>query len=156
MIKFSSSLQRIERTTQSIETGLEQLKIFLRRAETGNLHAKAPLLSSSAVEVSARIQFNEQCMKAAEVSQRWFAIGIDEWLNAGMWWLLMAKTDLRIQHPLVESGGQVSQEGYVNLLKASWILTDIIVVHPQFGYIEASTQYEIMQLTEVSSYIHST
>ena len=50
----------------------------------------------------------------------------------------------------MESEGQVSHEGYLNLLKASWILTDVITVHPQFGYIEASIQYEVMQLTEVS------
>lgn len=44
----------------------------------------------------------------------------------------------------------VPNDAYANLLKASWILTDVIVVHPHMIYIEASVQCDVLRLTEVS------
>ena len=39
---------------------------------------------------------------------------------------------------------------YVNLLKASWILTDVITVHPQIVFIEDMVRCDVLLLTEVS------
>lgn len=89
-------------------------------------------------------------MKAAEVSQRWMAIGIADWIKAGRWWWLRAHAEL--QNTSTGSNGEnvVSKECYLNLLKASWILTDVIALHPQFGLINPGIHQEVMQLTQVS------
>ena len=41
------------------------------------------------------------------------------------------------------------RQAYINLLKASWILTDIISVHPSLSHDELQVRIEVMQLTEV-------
>jgi hypothetical protein len=43
----------------------------------------------------------------------------------------------------------VSRQAYVNLNKASWILTDVIDFHPQRSYVESPVRYDVMNLTEV-------
>jgi hypothetical protein len=43
----------------------------------------------------------------------------------------------------------VPYQAYINLMKASWILADVIAVHPQLSYIESSVRYDVMHLTEV-------
>lgn len=144
----SSSLQRIENTTKTIDDELQKLKTFLKRAQSGTLVPNAPVATASVLDKSSRLAFSAQCMKAAEISHRWLAIGIDEWIKAGRWWLLRAHFELQAPR-LDPDSGIVSNEGYGNLLKASWILTDVIAVHPQFGLIEASIQYEVMELTQV-------
>lgn len=141
-LTISSSLQRIESTTKSINDGLHHLTAHLRRAQT-----IAPIATASTLDDSARIAFSAECMKGAEIAHRWLTIGVDEWIRAGRWWLLKAQFEM--QKPETDPGF-VSAEGYLNLLKASWILTDVIVVHPQFSLIESSVQYEVMQLTQVS------
>jgi len=48
--------------------------------------------------------------------------------------------------------GTVPSQVDVNLLKASWILTDLIAVHPQFPQTNIQTVgYDIKQLTEARS-----
>jgi hypothetical protein len=87
----SSSLQRLESTTNSIDAGVQEIKSFLKRADTGM--ALPPVASApSTVDSSVRIGFSERCMKAAEISQRWTAIGIEDWIRAGRWWLLRVRT----------------------------------------------------------------
>lgn len=144
----SSSLQRIEKNTKALDDGLQEVKEFLQIAQSATLSpVKAPVLSATcAIDKSTKIAFSERCMRAAEISQRWIAIGIEDWIKAGKWWLLMARMQLQ-RAPVGES---ISAKGYLDLLKASWILTDVIAVHPQFAYIESGVQYEVMRLTEVS------
>jgi len=46
----------------------------------------------------------------------------------------------------------VPSQAYVNLLKASWILTDLIAVHPQFPKTNIQVVgYDVKQLTEARS-----
>ena len=40
---------------------------------------------------------------------------------------------------------------YTNLIKASWILIDIIACHPQVSFLTASTQAEVRMLSTVST-----
>lgn len=44
---------------------------------------------------------------------------------------------------------KISWQGYANLIKAAWILIDIITIHPQLDYLETSTGYGIALLVEV-------
>ncbi|KAI5807719.1 ankyrin repeat-containing domain protein [Peziza echinospora] len=84
-------------------------------------------------------------MKAAETSQRWTAIGIADWIKAGRWWLFKASISLRA---VTCSAHVVPEEPYVDLLKASWILTDMISIHPQLSHIEIPVRMDMMGLTE--------
>lgn len=42
------------------------------------------------------------------------------------------------------------QQGYLDLIKASWILVDVIARHPQLNLLDTSVRYEVEILTEVS------
>ena len=44
----------------------------------------------------------------------------------------------------------VPTQSYINLLKGSWILIDIMAGHPQLPFFESSTHLEIQQLSVVS------
>lgn len=51
----------------------------------------------------------------------------------------------------VKSSGQIiSQQGYADLIKAAWILVDIIGRHPQLDFLDSGIRYEVVQLTQVS------
>lgn len=43
----------------------------------------------------------------------------------------------------------VPRAAYTNLIKASWILIDVIACHPQVPFLTASTQAEVRQLSAV-------
>ena len=90
--------------TGSIEAGVNELKDFVQQARRGALcvisnsqadNAVSPGLTAnsnpSGLQGDVRRIFIEKCMKAAEVSQRWTAIGITEWLKAGRWWLFKVR-----------------------------------------------------------------
>lgn len=48
------------------------------------------------------------------------------------------------------SGQIISQQGYADLIKAAWILVDIIGRHPQLDFLDSGIRYEVVQLTQVS------
>jgi len=48
------------------------------------------------------------------------------------------------------SDGVVSKLRYLYFVKASWILIDIIVRHPQYNLLRPSLRYDIEILTQVS------
>lgn len=43
----------------------------------------------------------------------------------------------------------VSQQGYINLIKASWILIDVIVRHPQLNLLDSGIRYDVELLANV-------
>ena len=50
----------------------------------------------------------------------------------------------------------VTGQGYLDLVKASWILIDVIKRHPQLNLLNASIRYEVELLAEVSHQIPAT
>ncbi len=80
-------------------------------------------------------------MTNAEASQPWNTIGVDQWIGAGQWWLLRAKLELRTPEQIV------APAAYANLIKAGWILADVIPCHPQFPSISASKSSELRSLS---------
>jgi hypothetical protein len=92
-LAISSSLQRLEETTKTIDAGVREIKTFLQRAE---MRARSvPVLSALGTEDSeAMINFSQRCMVAAEASQPWTAISIEDWIKAGRWWLLKVENQL--------------------------------------------------------------
>lgn len=52
---------------------------------------------------------------------------------------------------LAEKGESIiSQQGYVDLIKASWILIDVIARHPQLNLLDTGVRCEVELLAEVS------
>lgn len=43
----------------------------------------------------------------------------------------------------------ISQQGYINLIKASWILIDVIARHPQLNLLDSDTRYNVELLANV-------
>lgn len=46
----------------------------------------------------------------------------------------------------------ISQQGYADLIKAAWILVDIIARHPQLDFLDSDIRYEVVQLTQVGGF----
>lgn len=47
------------------------------------------------------------------------------------------------------AGQIISHQGYADLIKAAWILVDIIGRHPQLDFLDSGIRYEVVQLTQV-------
>jgi len=85
----SSSLERLENSTNKIERRLSDIKSFIRKAEDHGTMTTTPRVSSSITgDEIFDLKLSKTLMKSAEVSGRWAAIGIDQWIQAGRWWLL--------------------------------------------------------------------
>lgn len=51
------------------------------------------------------------------------------------------------------ASGTVPESAYINLLKASWIVIDVINVHPQLHLSEESVKLEVVKLSKVCRYL---
>ncbi len=91
-----------------------------------------------------RTSLSAAFMKSAEVTQPWSTIGVDQWIESGRWWLLRSQMEL---YTVSEPKKEVPLAAYANLIKASWILVDIIACHPQVPFIAASTHSEVQFLS---------
>jgi len=87
-------LELIEKSTHKIERRLSDIAGYIRKAE-----GAAPQISSfpGGSELS-KISFSRTLMKNAETSRPWKTIGIDQWIQAGRWWLL------RVESPTTATG----------------------------------------------------
>ncbi|KAH0558859.1 hypothetical protein GP486_004507 [Trichoglossum hirsutum] len=140
-----SSLKRIESSTKALETDVADIKNYIR-ASSRNLSSQSsgpPLVSVVDDEVF-KISLSNTLMKNAEVLQPWSAIGADQWIQAGRWWLLKSQMEL---YAAPVSDHAVPLPAYANLIKASWILVDIIACHPQLSFLNSSTHYEVQLLS---------
>lgn len=48
------------------------------------------------------------------------------------------------------SDDSISQQGFADLVKASWILVDVIARHPQLNLLDPAIRYDAEILAEVS------
>ncbi|KAF4539561.1 uncharacterized protein LTHEOB_9950 [Lasiodiplodia theobromae] len=119
----SSSLERIENRQKKTENALQNIKAAL--SGTTSL-GHTPLLSG--FKGTDQHFMTRKLMKQAEINDRaWTSIGIRDWLQTGKWWLLKAQSQIHTATPSTPE----YRQAWVNLIKASWILTDIVAVHPQ-------------------------
>ncbi|EMT72840.1 hypothetical protein FOC4_g10004325 [Fusarium odoratissimum] len=127
----NSSLERIEKQQTKTDIKLEELRNVMigdRRSRESPL-LKGPLDEEALAELSAAF------LRSAETDNKpWASIGIDDWLQAGKWWLLKA----RPQMDRLADGTEIKFHAYINLLKACWILTEIVAIHPQRTHLGAS------------------
>ncbi|RBQ96517.1 hypothetical protein FVER53263_20435 [Fusarium verticillioides] len=119
---------------------LRNLMIGYRISPQGPL-LNAPLDDEDRQELSAAF------LRSAEIGNRpWASIAIDDWLQAGKWWLLKVRSQMN----RLAEGTEIKAHAYVNLLKACWILADIVSIHPQRvhlvkkGYEDKSSRSEFL------------
>ncbi|KAL6805508.1 hypothetical protein J3E68DRAFT_433493 [Trichoderma sp. SZMC 28012] len=150
----NSSLERIEKQNTQTDKKLDELRQLLvsDRAPRNRPMLTAPL------DKNALMELTDAFLQKAEYDNRpWASIGIDSWIQIGQWWLMKAESQLGDAPESHEYNATYSQ-GYINLLKACWILTDIIAIHPQRTHIGASNDrraYHIQRLTQVSEIKHT-
>lgn len=93
----SSSLQRLEATNRKLERRFSEIKGFIHKFGT---EAETPQLSTVDAKTPKILlmHLNTALMKSAEAGERkWSAIGVDEWIQAGRWWLM--KVGFQIPFP---------------------------------------------------------
>ncbi|KAG8525740.1 uncharacterized protein KY384_000500 [Bacidia gigantensis] len=136
----NSSLQRIQDSTNTLEGDVQQIRILISSQQKRDdvLSPSLSLVEDSLV----RSSLSARLLKNAEVSQPWSSIGVSQWIDTGRWWLQGSRLEL---YPVTQ-GGQVPISAYANLIKASWIVVDIIACHPQTSFLSGNTRAEIAGL----------
>jgi hypothetical protein len=139
----NSSLERLHAETQAFRRTQEKMltlfkKMYLQEQARSQIHGPsilpAPLITAvEAKEVQMRL--SEAFIEAAEQHGTWPEISLNAWLNTAAHWLGKSKYGLA-KHQALKSSASVTQpsslaQAVVDLLKASWIITDIVTVHPQ-------------------------
>ncbi|MCJ1405014.1 hypothetical protein MMC11_008240 [Xylographa trunciseda] len=129
----NSSLERIQAQTQKMNHNIEDIQNLLANSPT------APVISIIDGEVSQK-SLSWALLKQAEKVRPWLAPGIDEWIQAGkcitIEFLKQAQSRLYIDAP---TNRTVPVQAYTDLLKASWILVDVISQHPQQRFLSSTS-----------------
>ena len=171
---YSSSLQQLQLANQKLEGRFSQIEILIERGGSSGAGASTDhtLISTAAGGLSNMRLLSDGLMKYAEEGGRkWSAISVDDWIEAGKRWLIkvcQSPTDGpryrlcfsgHLTHLLKQSQLQLSDksllvagQGYLGLVKASWILIDVIKRHPQLNLLNASIRYELGLLAEGNYY----
>ena len=139
----NSSLQRIEASNAAMDKELKAIKEYVRVSKDGPTSARKTLVLSSVDDEVFNETLKAALMRAAEIDKPWSTIGIDQWMEAGRWWLQLAQMDLSTVRQI---GQATPLAAYTNLIKATWILLELITCHPQVPFLTATTQSEIRQL----------
>ncbi|RFU73705.1 hypothetical protein TARUN_8545 [Trichoderma arundinaceum] len=146
----NSSLERIEKQNAQTDKKLDEL----RQMFTSDRAARDRPLLTAPLDPDIVLELTNIFLQKAESDNRpWASIGIDDWLQAGRWWLMKAQSqlDANNQH---DAKSTTYNQGYANLLKACWILTDIIAIHPQRTHIGSSNDqraYYIQRFAQVGN-----
>ncbi|KAL2049934.1 hypothetical protein ABVK25_009801 [Lepraria finkii] len=138
----NSSLQRIESSHAALEEDVKAIRSYIMSSQR-NEKPQVPSLSAVDDEI-LKISLHAAFMRNAEVSQSWNTIGLDQWIDAGRWWLLRSQMEL---YNILTPKQSVPLGAYINLIKASWIVVDIIACHPQVSLIAASKYAEVQLLS---------
>jgi hypothetical protein len=97
---------------------------------------------SGVTDMNYQILLSQAFMRESQVSRPWSAIGFDEWIQAARWWLLKAQCTLYSPDSEV-----LPAQAFADLLKASFILIDILPQHPQRCF-WTSEYFEVEKLAE--------
>ena len=152
----NSSLQRIQSSTNALESDIHEIRKYIvaqQGHQVGNQDRSGgtpvPFLSlqhdeSLVKDDITRSSLSTTLLKHAEMHQPWNTIGVSQWIETGTWWLLRAQLGIR---PITTPGSTISKPAYLALIKASWILIDIIACHPQVSFIPSPTRGQIAALS---------
>ena len=134
----NSSLQRMHDEQTEMSRTMNEIKSLVSRSRG------ISAISSTEEPGLAQCLFPLLLSKAQDPDP-WLLTGLDSWIQVGRWWLMRAHHSLR--HLSVSS--RVLAQDYVDLIKASWILIDIVDVHPQRDFAHGSWQQ--LEIAELSS-----
>ncbi|KAG6980581.1 hypothetical protein FOFC_04043 [Fusarium oxysporum] len=127
----NSSLERIEKQQTKTDIKLDELRNLMIG---DRISRQSPLLNAP-LDEEDRADLSAAFLRSAETDNRpWASIAIDDWLQAGKWWLLKVRSQMK--H--LTEGTEIKVHTYINLLKTCWILTDIVSIHPQRIHLGAS------------------
>lgn len=85
---FSSSLKQIDATTVRLERRLSEIGAIVIKFGAGDAE-KTPAISATGDSPSGMTFISSIFIKNAEIgNRRWASIGVDEWIQAGKWWLM--------------------------------------------------------------------
>ena len=85
---YSSSLQQLQSTSQRLERRFTQIETLIKEGGAST-STGPPQISTVARGLSDLSLLSDGLMKYAEEGGRkWSAIGVDEWIEAGKWWLM--------------------------------------------------------------------
>ena len=137
----NSSLQRIQSSTNALENDVQAIRGYIAR------HDKSDLLTPSLSVVEDefyRSSMSATLLKHAEINQPWPTIGVSQWIETARWWLLQAQLEF---YSIARQAQAVPVSVYANLVKASWILVDIIACHPQVSFLCSSSRAEVTSMS---------
>ena len=84
----SSSLQQLQSANQRLERRFSQIEALIGQGGA-DTSAGPPRISTVTRGLSNLSLLSDGLMKYAEEGgRRWSAIGVDEWIEAGKWWLM--------------------------------------------------------------------
>jgi len=93
---FSSSLERIKSQNEKLLRCVGEIKAFIFGASQ---RANAPLIDGP-FDQQFQYELTRGMMAKAEVNGRaWSSIGIDDWIQAGKWWLMKVRTVFQQEVP---------------------------------------------------------
>jgi hypothetical protein len=75
--------------------------------------------------------------------------------STGVCYLSIEQSQMELYSTSI-SDQAVPPQAYTNLVKASWILIDIVACHPQRPFFDSSTQYDVQHLSAVSRSLKNT
>lgn len=88
----SSSLQRIESSNMRLERRLTDINKLFHKLDAQS-SPESPSISMTGNAGFGTPLLNAALMRNAESGKRrWASIGVDEWIQAGRWWLLKVQT----------------------------------------------------------------
>ena len=147
----NSSLERLENDNRMIARNVEQSLELIKgmigdgqqnQGPVANQVPRPPVISATQVE-TLKDSLSLKFLEKAEETASWLEVGIDVWLQTGQNWLVAGKYGLakiRTLNNRPRAGNddlrvQIYIQTFIDLLKASWILVDVIAKHPQRPYI---------------------
>ena len=84
----SSSLQQLQMANKKLERELGEIKVLIERGGSSS-SIDPPLVSGVTGGLRDMSLLSAELMKQAEQGGRkWSAIGVDDWIEAGKWWLM--------------------------------------------------------------------
>jgi hypothetical protein len=89
----SSSLNRIVSSTEALQSDIIEIKGYIRKSSSTKAmeSSKPPVVSVEGDELF-KVSLSATLMENAEVLQPWGSIRVDQWVQAGRWWLLKVRS----------------------------------------------------------------
>ena len=137
----NSSLQKIQSSTSALEMDVQAIRKYISAHQNDPGQEKelqTPSLSIVEDDLS-RSSLSTRLLKYAEISQPWSTVGVSQWIETGTWWLLRSQLETRP----IQSKAEIPASAYASLIKASWILVDIIACHPQVSFVSSRIRADV-------------